>query len=168
MMEMGQPGENHKLLAGLVGTWNYKVKFWMAPGAPPTESVGTAVRKPLMGGRYFVLDTTGKFQMPGPDGKMQSIDFKGMEVDGFDNVKKKFVSSWIDNMGTSILMSEGTYDPSTKTFTYSSEEEMAPGMKTKVRETIQVLDKDHHIFEWYEDHGGQEVRTMEITYARAQ
>jgi hypothetical protein len=39
-------------------------------------------------------------------------------------------------------------------------------MKTKAREVIKVVDKDHHIFEWYEDRGGQEVKTMEINYAR--
>ena len=63
------------------------------------------------------MDVTGKMQMPGEDGKMKDMQFKGMGVEGYDNVKKKFVSSWIDNMGTGIQFSEGTYDPATKTFT---------------------------------------------------
>src|SRR5207237_10329958 len=29
MMEMSKLNENHKLLADLVGTWNYTIKFWM-------------------------------------------------------------------------------------------------------------------------------------------
>ena len=58
-------------------------------------------------------------------------------------MKKKFVSSWIDNMGTGIQFSEGTYDPATKTFTYTSEMEMMPGMKTPVREVIKVTDNNH-------------------------
>ena len=41
-------------------------------------------------------------QMPGEDGKMKDMQFKGMGVEGYDNVKKKFVASWIDNMGTGI------------------------------------------------------------------
>jgi hypothetical protein len=89
-----------------------------------------------------------------------------MSVEGYDNVKKKFVSSWIDNMGTGIIFSEGTYDAATKTFTYHAEEEMMPGMKTKVREVIKITDNDHHLFEWYEDRGGTEVKTMEIHYTR--
>ena len=84
------------------------------------------------------MDVTGKMQMPGEDGKMKDMQFKGMGVEGYDNVKKKFVSSWIDNMGTGIQFSEGTYDPATKTFTYTSEIEMMPGMKTPVREVIKV------------------------------
>ncbi len=166
MMEMAKPGENQKLLGDRTGTWNYKVKFWMAPGAPPNESKGTAVSKSVFDGRYSLMNVTGKMEMPGADGKMKSMLFKGMSVDGYDNVKQKFVSSWIDNMGTGIMMSEGTYDPATKTFTYQAEEEMMPGMKTKVREVVTIVDKDHHTFEFYEDRGGQETKTMEINYTR--
>ena len=89
------------------------------PNAKPQESKGTATRKSAMGGRYAVMDVTGKMQMPGEDGKMKDMQFKGMAIEGYDNVKKKFVSSWIDNMGTGIQFSEGTYDPATKTFTYT-------------------------------------------------
>ncbi len=167
MMALGKPGENHKLLADLAGTWNYKVKFWMAPGMPEHESNGTAVRKSVMDGRYSIMDVAGKMQMPGPDGKMTAMDFKGMAVDAYDNVKKKFVSSWIDSMGTGIVLAEGTYDPATKMLTYHSEMEMMPGMKTKVRETIKMTDKDHHLMEWYETQaGGAEAKTMEISYTR--
>ena len=41
-------------------------------------------------------------------------------------MKKKFVGSWVDNMGTGIMFSEGTYDPATKTFTYTSESNPFP------------------------------------------
>jgi hypothetical protein len=169
MMELSKLNENHKLLASLAGNWTYNIKFWMNPdpNAKPQESKGNATTKPVMGGRYFVMDVSGKMQMPGPDGKMKDVEFKGMGIDGYDNVKKKFVSSWIDNMGTGIEFSEGTYDPATKTFTYASEMEAVPGMKTKVREVLKIADNDHHTFEWYEDRGkGQEAKTMEISYTR--
>jgi hypothetical protein len=166
MMEMAKPGENHKLLANGVGTWTYTVKFWMSPDAPPMESSGTAVAREVMGGRYFITDHSGKMQMPGPDGKLMDAEFKGMSVEGYDNAKKKFVSSWIDNMGTGIMNSEGTYDAASKTLTYRAEYEPMPGMKTKVRETVKLTDKDHHAFEFFEDRGGKEVKTMEIHYTR--
>ena len=166
MMELSKLNENHKLLAQLAGTWTDTVKMWMAPDAPPTESTGTVVRKPIMEGRYFVANFTGEMKLPGEDGKMKNFEFKGMSIEGYDNVQKKFVSTWCDNMGTGIMISTGTYDSSTKTFTYNSELEMMPGMKTKVRETVKIVDADHHTFEWYEDRGGQEVKTMEINYTR--
>jgi len=89
-----------------------------------------------------------------------------MAVEGFDNVKKKFVSSWIDNMGTGIMNSEGTYDAGAKTMTYNGECEMMPGTKTKIRQVIKLADKDHRTMEFYEDRGGTEVKTMEISYTR--
>ncbi len=166
MMELSKLNENHKLLGQLAGSWSYTVTMWMAPNAPPMKSIGTAVRKPVMGGRFYVMDTNGTFKMPGPDGKLKSMEFKGMSLEAYDNAKQKFVGTWMDNMGTGIMTSEGTYDAATKTFNYAAEVEMLPGMKTKVREVIKVMDKDHHTFEWYEDRGGQEVKTMEIAYTR--
>ena len=168
MIELSKLNENHKLLASLDGTWSYNIKMWMDPdpSAKPQESKGTATRKSMMGGRYFVMDVGGKMQMPGADGKMKDMEFKGMGIDGYDNVKKKFVGSWIDNMGTGIMFSEGTYDPATKTFTYTGEYEGIPGMKQKIREVVKIADKDHMSFEWYEDHGGTEAKTMEISYTR--
>ena len=169
MMEMSKLNENHKLLADMNGNWNYAIKMWMSPdpNAKPQESKGTANRKSVMGGRYVVMDVTGKMQMPDQNGKMQDMQFKGMGVEGYDNVKQKFVSSWIDNMGTGIQFSDGTYDPATKTLTYTSEMEMMPGMKTPVREVLKMTDKDHMLLEWYENRGGQEKKTMEIAYTRA-
>jgi hypothetical protein len=169
MMEMSKLNENHKLLSEMNGNWNFAIKMWMNPdpNAKPQESKGTATRKDIMGGRYVMMDVTGKMQMPGADGKMKDVQFKGMGIEGYDNAKKKFVSSWIDNMSTGIQFSEGPYDPATKTFTYTSEIEMMPGMKTPVREVIQVPDNNHMTLEWYESRGGQEKKTMEIAYTRA-
>lgn len=168
MAEMSKLNENHKLLASLNGNWTFKIKFWMNPNpsAPPQESSGTATRKSMMDGRYFVMDVTGKMQMPGADGKMKDVTFKGQGIEGYDNVKKKFIGSWVDNMGTGIELSEGTYDDATKTFTYTSEVEPVPGMKTPIREVLKLADKDHMMLEWYETQGGQEKKTMEIAYTR--
>jgi hypothetical protein len=166
MMELAQPGPEHKRLAGIVGTWSYTIKYWMSPDAPPNVSTGTAVAREVMGGRYFITEHAGKMQMPGPDGKMMDTEFKGMSVEGYDNAKKKFVASWIDNMSTGIMNSEGTYDADAKVLTYHAEYEPMPGMKVKIRETVKIPDKDHHTFEFFEDRGGKEVKTMEIQYVR--
>jgi hypothetical protein len=169
MAEMAKLNENHKLLAELNGTWNFTVKMWMNPdpNAKPQESKGTTTRKSIMGGRYIVMDVSGKMQIPGEDGKMKDTQFKGMGINGYDNVKKKFVSSWIDNMSTGIQFAEGTYDPATKTYTYTSDMEQMPGMRTPVRQVLKVPDNNHMTLEWYETHGGQEKKTMEIDYTRS-
>jgi len=170
MMELSKLNENHKLLADTAGEWNYTLKMWMNPdpNAKPQEAKGTATRKMIMGGRYLSGEYTGHMQMPGPDGKMKDTVFKGMGLEAYDNVKKKFVASWVDNMGTGIEMSEGTYDPATKSFTYTSEVEPVPGMKTQIREVIKLTDKNHMTLEWYETQAGQEKKTMEIDYTKKQ
>jgi Protein of unknown function (DUF1579) len=169
MMDMAKLNDNHKLLTSLDGTWNFTTKMWMDgnTSAKPQESKGTAVRKSMMGGRYVVMDITGKMKMPGDDGKLKDFEFKGQGIDAYDNAKQKFVSSWVDNMSTGIMTSEGTYDPATKTLTYTGEYQMAHGMKEQIRQLVKLTDKDHMLFEWYENRGGNELKTMEIAYTRA-
>ena len=166
MMELSKLNENHKLLASMAGTWSYTVKMYMDPSGKPSESTGTAVRKAVMDGRYVTGDYSGKFKMPGADGKMMDMNFKGMSLDGYDNVKKKFISGWVDNMGTGLMISDGTYDAATKTFTYTGEYEGIPGMKCKVRQVIKTPDKNNMTMEYYEDRGQGEAKTMEIDYKR--
>jgi len=170
MMELAKPGEHHTFMENnAVGSWTYHMRTWMNPDPSvlPTESSGTCETKAVMGGRYFISEVNGKFPMPGADGKMQLMDFKGMATDGYDNVKKKFVSTWIDNMGTSIMMMEGDMDNPSRTLTYTAEYEPMPGMKTKARQVVKFVSRKEHTMEWYEDRGGKEVKVMAITYKRA-
>ena len=91
----------------------------------------------------------------------------GKSIEGYDNVKQKFVSAWIDNASTGIITFEGSYDPSSRSLTYYAETEPQPGKITKVREVIAVTDHNHYSLTWFEIHGGHEVKTVEINYTRA-
>ncbi len=168
MMEMAKLNDNHKLLASTAGKWAFTVKMWMNgdPNSKPEISKGTATREAMMGGRFVVMSVEGKMEMPRPDGKMKAVTFRGHGTDGYDNAKQKFVSTWFDNMSTGIMMSEGTYDPATKSLTYTGEMEPLPGMKQQVKEVLSFPDKDHMKLDWFENRGGQEVKTMEIDYTR--
>jgi hypothetical protein len=168
MMQMAQPGENHKLLAHSVGNWSLKVKMWNNgdTNSAPMESSATAKVKEILGGRFFASEVSGKMEMPGADGKMTQTEFKGTGIEGYDNAKKKFVGSWVDNMSTSILMAEGDYDAAAKVFTFHAEVAYGPGVKVKVREVVKIVDDDHHTFEWFEDRGAGEIKTMQIEYTR--
>jgi hypothetical protein len=153
------PGDEHALLKEREGTWNMTVKMWMDPSAPPTVSEGTSVLKMIMGGRYLVDHTKSTF-----DG----MPFEGMSVVGYDNMKKKFVSNWIDNMGTGIMSGQGTYDKSTKTLNY---EMMGPdvmsGKYEKMRSVEKLLSKDEWVAEMFRVlPDGKEIKSMEITYKR--
>ena len=163
MMEAWQkaatPGPDHKLLASLTGTWTFMTKMWMAPGAPPETSTGSAVYTPLMGGRFIQGDYTGTFG---------GMTFQGLGLTGYDNVAKHFTATWADNMGTAIMLMTGHYDSAAQMFTYKGDmvDVMKPGKKVKVRQTVKILSDDSHVMDWYETRGGKEIKTMEIAYFR--
>ena len=39
-LRLAQPGPEHKILAGLAGTWDVETKLWQQPGAPPMTMKG--------------------------------------------------------------------------------------------------------------------------------
>ncbi len=69
MAELAKLNENHKLLASMAGTWSYIVKFWMAPGAPPSTSTGTAVRKAMMDDAISRSTSLAKCRCPARTGR---------------------------------------------------------------------------------------------------
>lgn len=48
---------------------------------------------------------------------MMGMPFEGHGTLAYDNHRKMFVSTWIDNMGSGIMVLEGTYDDASKTLT---------------------------------------------------
>jgi len=151
------PGPEHEMLSKMVGEWDGDITMWMDPSQPPQTSTGTAKYESIFDGRYII----GKFS-----GIMMGLPFSGMEVSGYDNVKKVFFSSWIDNMGTGVMYVEGTYDKSSNTYHYTGETVDPMGNKVKVKEVIAIVDRDHVNFEMFMDMGKGEMKSMEISYTR--
>jgi hypothetical protein len=160
MMELATPGAAHKVLDGKVGKWNAVVKWWMTPDAQPSTETGTSEMKWIMDGR-FIEDTYTGTMMGGP--------FHGRGLTGFDNLKKKYVTSWVDTMGTAILHSEGSFDAATKTFSYTGETPDAmAGKYVKTRTVEKIADADHWTMQMYSPGpDGKEFMGMEISFTRA-
>ncbi len=155
------PGEPHKMLASLDGTWEGEVSMWMAAGTAPTKSKSVTVNKMIMGGRY---------QQSSHTGDMMGMLFEGMSTTAFDNGKKAFISTWIDNMGTGIMMLEGKWDAASKTITLkgkSVDPTSGTGKETDVREIFRIIDANNHVMEMYgQGSDGKEFKMMEIKYTR--
>jgi Protein of unknown function (DUF1579) len=92
------PGTAHQALDPLVGEWNVEVKTWMTPDAPPTVSTGTAKSTWTLKGRFVQQEFSGEFM---------GQPFHGISFTGYDNVREKYRSVWIDDMSTTIVVSEG-------------------------------------------------------------
>jgi hypothetical protein len=158
--DIGKPGPEHKLLASLAGTYDAKVKAYFDPSKPPDESAGTMERKMIMGGRFL---------QERYEGKAAGQQFFGMGIMGYDKQKKKYTSVWIDTMTTSMMQSQGTYDPDTKTFTDHSEDiDPYTGKKMKSRTVFRIVNEKEQLMEMYRQpaEGGTEVKALEIHYTR--
>jgi hypothetical protein len=159
MIKAGTPGESHKLLEPLAGSWDVAGKFWMQPDAPPTESPSTCQRKWILGGRFLQEDVQGTFM---------DMPFQGLGFVGYDNVKKAYVSTWMDSMSTCIATSSGTADPSGKRFNFKGEySDPATGKDKKTRTVITIDSKDKHKMEMFETGpDGKEQKSLEMVLSR--
>jgi Protein of unknown function (DUF1579) len=158
MAKYSTPGAEHKKLESFVGTWDTTAKMWMDPTAPPQESKGTSENKMALGGRFLEQRFEGTFM---------GQPFSGVGYTGYDIYKKQYVGTWMDTMGTQIMSSTGTADVSGKmTFTGSVDDPMT-NKKMDFKETITVVDNDHHVFEmWMPGPDGKMFKTLEINYTK--
>jgi hypothetical protein len=159
-MEYATPGEIHKELAKSAGTWTGESTMWMSEGAPAMKSTTTSTAKMVMDGRYQVTNFKGD---------MMGMSFEGMGVMGYDNYKKKIVSTWFDNMGTGFMQMEGPYDPASKKMTLTGKfTNPANGIDCEMKEVYTIIDDNNHLMEMWgpDSKTGKQYKTMEIKFTR--
>lgn len=157
---LATPGEPHKLFATLAGSWTTTTKEWMEPGKPPTESTGTAEMKMLLDGRFLYQEYNSQ---------MMGQPFSGIGIDAYDNMTKKYVTAWVDSMGTGIFIMEGTASADGKTITLKGSHPEPGGGKMTHRAVWKIVDNNNQSFDMYgAHHGGKETKMLEITYNRKQ
>jgi hypothetical protein len=162
MMEMykklATPGEPHTLLASLAGSWTTKIKEWMEPGKPPTESTGSAEMKMLLDGRFLQQEFTGN---------MMGHPYSGIGISAYDNLRKRYITTWIDTMSTGIFTMEGTASADGRTITLKGQHAEPGGGHMTHRAVWKIVDSNTQTFDMYGTHGhGQETKMLEITYRR--
>lgn len=157
-MDYMTPGDVHKMLAKDDGEWNSDITMWMQPGAPPQKYTGKSVNKMILGGRY---------QQSVHTGNMMGMPFEGISTLGYDNLKKVFMNTWVDNMGTGIMYMEGPWDPATKTVHLKGKMlDPSTGKDCDVRETFKIIDDNTQLMEMFVTKDGKESKTMEIKFTR--
>ncbi len=162
MKEYSTPGEPHKTLASMAGSWTYTSKWWPTADAKPEESKGTSKIKMIMGGRYLQHETKG-MAMGQP--------FEGMGLTAYDNIKKKYETIWLDNMGTGIALGSGDFDAATKTLVDNGQFScpMTKDQTAEYRGEWKIVDKNNMIYSMFgkgiQDEG-PEFKTMEMIFKR--
>jgi hypothetical protein len=153
------PGPMHKMLANEAGTWEGEVSQWMDPSAPPNKMKATNV---------VTMSMNGLFQIGNFSTNMMGMPMSGQSTVGYDNAKKMFVLSWIDNLGSGIVRMTGTYDEATKTINMrGTQTDPMTGKDSDIREEIKWHDNDSYTMSMFgAGPDGAEMKFMEGTFKR--
>ncbi|MFH1754085.1 MAG: DUF1579 domain-containing protein [Candidatus Latescibacterota bacterium] len=157
--EASVPGEQHKHLAAMAGSWTYSGKIWMDPSGPPMEVTGTSEHTMIMQGRFLQQEGHSEFQ---------GTEFAGFGLVGFNKMTNKLQSVWIDNTGTAMLIMTGTCDAEGKTFTSFGEfKDLMKSDMQKIKAVTKLTGPDEMVDEMFllmPD--GKEIKTMQLNYKR--
>jgi len=153
------PGPEHQQMAKMAGKWKLQTTMWMAPGAPPMKSEGTAEYRTILGGRYLEQEVHGD---------MNGQPFEGRGLDGYDNVTKTRFGTWVDNMGTGPMMMKGKCAAAAKSCTLKGKvADAVAGKEVPVTSTMIMKDDNTFTFEMTAPGpDGKQFKNLEIVYTR--
>jgi len=153
------PGKQQEFIAQFNGEWKEEVTVWMSPGTPPMTSNSSCKNEMILGGRY---------QQSHHEGDFNGMKFEGIGLLGYDNAKKVYQSSWIDNMGTGIMSMEGTYNEKERKFEFTGKQvDPMTGKEMNVRETMELIGDNTQVMKMFmTPNGKKEYQSMEIKFTR--
>ena len=99
---------------------------------------------------------------------MMGMPMEGISTMGYDNAKKLFVNTWIDNLGTGIVQMSGIYDEATKTLNLKGlQTDPMTGKESDIREDLTTIDNDSYTMIMYgAGMDGKEMKFMEGLFNR--
>lgn len=154
------PGEAHKVLASLVGDWDYAISLWMEPNEEPKVLVGSSRNSMIYGGRHLVQEYWGE---------AIGEPFLGQAITSFDNVRGEYSTVYVDNMSTGMMTSKGSYDAATRSITETGSFSCPVSGEKNIasRSVLTVEDADRYKYESFNTYpGSPEVKLMEIKFVR--
>ncbi len=158
-LELISPDEHHKKLDAFVGSWETTTDMFMAPGAPPQHSTGSAEFKWVLGGRYLEQNVSST---------IMGTPFHGIGFIGYDKSRKNYFMTWMDDMGTAFSSATGQYDPTDKILTLygTMDDPMGRGIAMNEKYVTQWVDDNTFKFSIYELSVGENAKIIEMTYTR--
>jgi hypothetical protein len=152
-------GEEHRALDAFLGTWKATVTVYWSPDAPPDVSTGTMTNTWVLDGRHLEQRY---------DGFAGGEPFKGLGTWGFDIAAGEYYGTWIDSMGTAIMLSTGPRSADGKTFKLTSvNTDPVSGKRVPSEEVIVIESPSRHTMTSYKLDGKKRTKWMEIIYERA-
>ncbi|HEY6329689.1 MAG TPA: DUF1579 family protein [Blastocatellia bacterium] len=161
--KLGMPGDEHKKLAQLAGTWQMEAKFFLSPGSNPLIAHGGAENRMILGGRFLKSEVKGS----GP------LSFEGLNIIGFDRRYSKYTMVEYDTEGTYYVTADGQFDPASNSILLSGEADgPTAGVTEKYNTNIRIPGPDTYIVEIVFKNpemtgGAKEFKAVEMTFTRA-
>ena len=128
------PGPEHARLEKMVGTWDTVMEMG------GQKSKGTATYKSVCSGMW----TTSDFESD-----LGGIPYQGHGMDGYDQMKKKYIGYWFDSMTSAPMSFEGNFDANHQVLTMTGSSPAPDGKPQKFRTTTEMQGTDRMIFKMF-------------------
>jgi hypothetical protein len=155
------PGEGHKRLNPLIGTFNVAIKIWVTPEGPPIESTAASVNTWVLGGRFVQMMLNGD---------TPNAPFSGTGHIAFDNVTRNYQAAWMDTGSTAITLYTGKLDASGKAaLMKGSMSNVLTGKPSPVELRMTIQPDGSHLTQlWGQGKGksAKMVKLMELQYTK--
>lgn len=153
------PGEEHKWMARSAGKWYGDVNTYMDPGANPMKSKAKV--------RYTMI-YNGLYQLGVYKGNMMGQLFEGQGILAYDKTREEFITTWIDNMGSGVMVMTGQYEATSRTLQLKGTQTNPKTKKeTTIRQDILFVDDKTQLVTMYgPGTDGKEVKLVEIRLTR--
>jgi hypothetical protein len=162
--ELMAPGPEHRVLAGLAGTWDQEIRMWPEPGAPPMALQAVSENRMILGGRF--LESRSTFEFGGTKGESISIL-------GFDRRHEKYTAIGLDEFGTYWVTAAGTASPDGWFVMRGTDDDPVLGGTQEYEFRLRIVDANTYVWEVVfldavHTRGGGPFRMVEITNRRRQ
>lgn len=159
MREAGTPGEHHRYLDLMLGTWGGTMSWTPNPGDEAMEFEVHATREWVLDGRYVREVVTSEFG---------GMPFEGIGYTGYSNIDQQFETVWMDSMSTWIYPGRGNYNPATKVLTiHSQQRDPETGRMITCWSEVDMSDSDRHVMKgWCYAADGSTFQNVEGVFER--
>jgi Protein of unknown function (DUF1579) len=149
--EPQKPGPEHAHLKAMEGTWDVVMEMG------GQKSKGVAVYKSHCNGMWLASD----FECA-----LGGVPYKAHGMDGYDQLKKKYIGYWFDSMSSAPMAFEGDFDVDHKVLSMSGTSHGPDGKPQKFRTTTEMKGPDLMTFKMFMVAEGGEQLAFTIDYTR--
>jgi hypothetical protein len=128
------PGPEHAHLQQMVGDWDVLMEM------AGQKSKGTATYKSICDGMWVASDF---------DCDLGGISYQGHGMDGYDQLRKKYIGFWFDSMTSAPMQFEGSFDAEHNILTMSGASRGPDGKPQRFRSTTEMKGPDQMTFKMF-------------------